>query len=205
MRPVGDRIPLLILGLGNELMRDDGAGVHLARRLMPDPPHGAVVLDLGTAVLDALPFLERAEVVIALDAVRGTDPPGSLYRFELHSELAAAAPPSERVPSGALAVERAPDFPAHAERVGGKGGGPRAEPPPQGAPPMSLHEVELAAALRLLPPHRRPAVTVLGVEPARVDVGLDLTEVVSASLPRLAALVQAEADRLLQVGGPAEA
>jgi len=167
MRPVGDRIPLLILGLGNELMRDEGAGVHLARRLMPDPPHGAVVLDLGTAVLDALPFLERAEAVIAIDAVRGTNPPGSLYRFELHRELASAAPA------------------------------------PRGVPPMSLHEPDLAAALRLLPPHRRPAVTVLGVEPARVDVGLDLTEVVSASMPRLAALVQAEADRLLQAGEPA--
>jgi hydrogenase maturation protease len=74
---------IVILGLGNLLMRDDGVGVHAVRVLAEDPPPGAVVADVGTAVLDALPLLEEADFAIAIDAIDAGKPAGTLYRLSI--------------------------------------------------------------------------------------------------------------------------
>jgi hydrogenase maturation protease len=71
-----------ILGLGNLLLTDDGVGVHVVRRLRKDPPDNVVVAEIGTAALRAQELLEEADVVIAIDAVKGDGPPGSIYRFD---------------------------------------------------------------------------------------------------------------------------
>ena len=60
----------LVLGMGNMLLGDEGVGVHAALALMEDCPAGTEVLDIGTAILDALPALERAERVIVMDAMK---------------------------------------------------------------------------------------------------------------------------------------
>ncbi len=73
------RAPLLIAGLGNVLLMDDGVGVHAARALAREKIPGAVVAEIGTAVLDALPLLEGASAVLALDAVQAGEPPGTIY------------------------------------------------------------------------------------------------------------------------------
>ena len=70
-----------IIGLGNVLLADDGAGVHAVRELLKEPPEGVIVAEIGTAVLRAQELLERADVVIAIDAVKADGPPGSIYRF----------------------------------------------------------------------------------------------------------------------------
>ncbi len=75
---------LIVLGLGNVLMGDDGLGVRaverLARRFAPD---GATrVLDGGTLGLALLPYLEDAEEVLLVDAVRTRGAPGELVRME---------------------------------------------------------------------------------------------------------------------------
>lgn len=95
---------VLVLGLGNELLSDDGVGVHAARRLAEDPPPGALVVDIGCAVLDACELLEEAEVVLALDAVDGGGPPGTIYSFDADGARARPGTPSphERALAGAL-------------------------------------------------------------------------------------------------------
>lgn len=74
---------LLILGLGNILLGDDGAGVvaveQLAKRY--DVPDGVRVLDGGTLGLSLLPYLVDAEQAILVDAVQADAPPGSLVRL----------------------------------------------------------------------------------------------------------------------------
>ena len=46
----------LILGIGNFLLCDEGVGVHVARALKREPlPENVVILEVGTAFLDALP------------------------------------------------------------------------------------------------------------------------------------------------------
>lgn len=75
----------LVLGLGNLLLRDEGVGVHVARALIEQGlPAGVSVLDIGTAILDALPAMEKADRIIVIDAVMadgGT--PGAIYRMSL--------------------------------------------------------------------------------------------------------------------------
>jgi hydrogenase maturation protease len=39
-------------------------------------------VDLGTAILHGLPFLEAADRVLVIDAAQGGRPPGTLYLFE---------------------------------------------------------------------------------------------------------------------------
>jgi hydrogenase maturation protease len=76
--------PLLILGLGNILLGDDGLGPlavdQLTRRY--DVPEGVAVLDGGTLGLSLLPYLEDAERAILVDAIRGDGPPGTVIRIE---------------------------------------------------------------------------------------------------------------------------
>ena len=72
----------LVLGLGNLLLADEGVGVHAARALMEKGcPEDTTVLDIGTAILEALPDLEIADRVIIIDAVKADGVPGSVYRM----------------------------------------------------------------------------------------------------------------------------
>jgi len=74
--------PILVLGVGNLLLKDEGVGVHVARRLLDmDLPPRVEVLEGGTAGLDLLDAIEGREKVIVVDAVQTGQPPGTLYRF----------------------------------------------------------------------------------------------------------------------------
>lgn len=74
----------LILGIGNLLLADEGVGVHAARALMAERrPPGVEVLEVGTAILDALPSLKKARRLIILDAMRAQGAPGAVYRVPL--------------------------------------------------------------------------------------------------------------------------
>ena len=72
---------ILIAGLGNYLLRDDGIGVHAVRTLQQTPLPGVIVAEVGTAVLDALHLLEWADKILAIDAMQAGGPPGTLYTF----------------------------------------------------------------------------------------------------------------------------
>lgn len=81
----GRRQPLVIMGLGNILWRDDGLGVAavqmMARRF--DAPEGALVLDGGTLGLALLPIIQDARRVLLVDAIRAPEAvPGALVRIE---------------------------------------------------------------------------------------------------------------------------
>jgi len=71
----------LILGIGNLLRGDDGVGIHAARALAQRPPAGTEVVDAGTDFLSALPFLERAQRVLILDAVQAGGEPGTMVQL----------------------------------------------------------------------------------------------------------------------------
>jgi hydrogenase maturation protease len=63
-------------------MGDEGVGVHVIHRLMEmDLPPEVELIDGGTAGIDLLPVLERAERLIIVDAVCAGGKPGSIYRF----------------------------------------------------------------------------------------------------------------------------
>lgn len=75
--------PLLVLGLGNLLCGDDGLGAAAVARLDRDweAPEQALVLDGGTLGLALLPYLEDADDVILVDAIRDDAPTGALVRL----------------------------------------------------------------------------------------------------------------------------
>jgi len=85
---------VLIAGLGNLLMGDDGVGIHAARALMADPPPGVLVIEIGTAVLHAVDEIERAPAIVALDAIDAGEPPGTVMRLTLPAAGRAGRLPS---------------------------------------------------------------------------------------------------------------
>jgi hydrogenase maturation protease len=106
------------------------------------------MVEIGTAILHGLSFLESAARVLVIDAARGGQPPGTIYLFDA-----------------------------------GEAGAPH--------PGSSLHALGLREAARLLlRPGSCPPITVLGVEPASLDYGLELSGPVRAALPRVVALAR---------------
>lgn len=81
---MSDRTSLLVLGLGNVLLADDGVGSAAVTELCDryEASGGALVLDGGTLGLSLLPYLDRADLVILVDAIRADAAPGSFVRLE---------------------------------------------------------------------------------------------------------------------------
>ena len=72
---------LLILGVGNVLMGDDGVGPRLAAALQRNAsllPVGTRVIDGGTLGLSLLAVLDGAGKVLVLDALDTGSPPGTV-------------------------------------------------------------------------------------------------------------------------------
>jgi len=142
-----ERIPLLVLGLGNILCGDDGLGIEAVRRLVCAHRLGPGVqlADGGVLGLALLPTLEAARRAIIVDAVRCDRPPGEL-----------------------IVVDGEDVVPALRER-------------------LSPHEVGVwdllwAARLRGRAPER---ITIVGLVPASVALGVGLSPAVEAGIPAL--------------------
>lgn len=143
---------ILIAGLGNYLLMDDGVGIHAVRALQKTPPAGAMVAEVGTAVLDALHLLEWADKILAIDAMQAGGAPGTVYAFG-----------TDDVEKGNILA--------------------------------SLHELNFLAALNFLKKRPDPEIVVFGVEPERIDYGLDLTPAVAGALPELTAAAREQVRR----------
>jgi hydrogenase maturation protease len=73
---------VLILGVGNLLLRDDGFGVHLVNSLKDTVfPKNIRVLEAGTVSHQLIPLLHEVDFLIVVDVVEAGDTPGSLFRF----------------------------------------------------------------------------------------------------------------------------
>lgn len=74
---------LLVLGLGNTIMSDDGVGPKVIEQLQKKDslPAGVTLLDGGTLGLDLLPFLENVKRLIIIDAVEIAQPAGTVVRL----------------------------------------------------------------------------------------------------------------------------
>lgn len=74
---------ILVLGIGNTLLRDEGVGVRVIESLttryaLPDEVE---VLDGGTAGMDLLDAISGRDVLIVCDAVKADAPPGTVVRI----------------------------------------------------------------------------------------------------------------------------
>lgn len=75
---------VLILGVGNILLSDEGIGVRAveAFRERYHVPDGVDVVDGGTCGMDLMDIIAERDHVIVADAVRLDQPPGTLIRLE---------------------------------------------------------------------------------------------------------------------------
>jgi hydrogenase maturation protease len=73
---------VLVLGVGNLLLTDDGFGVHLVNALKDaDLPENVMLVEAGTVSHQLIPLFREVDHVIVIDAVEAGDLPGSLFRF----------------------------------------------------------------------------------------------------------------------------
>jgi hydrogenase maturation protease len=140
----------LVLGVGNLLLADEGVGVHAVRALQREPlPDQVAALEVGTAFLDVLPEVGRADRIVVVDAMEGGGAPGTIYRVPF-------------------------DECAH--------------------PPVlaSLHGLDLSRVFYLAGRSAGPEAVVIGVEPACIGWGLELSPELQRAIPEIVAVVRRE-------------
>lgn len=155
-RPAAARV--VVLGVGNLLMADEGVGVHCVAALEDgfDFPASVRCIDGGTSTHALLEDVEDLDALIIVDAVATGGHPGDLVRLE-----------GDQVPSAFATVFS----------------------------PHQIGVADLLATLAFI--GRSPGrVVLLGIEPARMELDLELSATVAARLPALCDLVIAELDRL---------
>jgi hydrogenase maturation protease len=137
-------VKTLVLGAGNLLLSDEGAGLRVVEQLVTtyDLPEEVMALDGGTLGLYLLHDLEGVDDLLIVDAVEMGEEPGTLLRME---------------------GEELPSFPFL-----------KMSPHQIGIPDMLF-----AARLRDIYPRH---VVLWGIQPAYLDVGLELSPPVAAQI-----------------------
>ncbi|HPT69282.1 MAG TPA: HyaD/HybD family hydrogenase maturation endopeptidase [Syntrophomonas sp.] len=75
---------IMVMGIGNLLMQDDGVGVHVIRQLeQMDLPLEVELVDGGTHSYDLLDYFSQADFCIVIDAMHAGGQPGTVYRIPL--------------------------------------------------------------------------------------------------------------------------
>ena len=74
---------VLVLGIGNVSMADDGIGMLVIQRLMQQYcfPQGVAIIEGGTLGLSLLPLLEGVDRLIVVDAIDRGYAPGTVIRL----------------------------------------------------------------------------------------------------------------------------
>lgn len=75
---------LVVLGVGNLLLSDEGLGVRAIEALNRDYdlPAGVELIDGGTSAMELLDDLANCDLLIIADCVRSGKPPGTLLRLK---------------------------------------------------------------------------------------------------------------------------
>lgn len=73
---------IMVLGVGNEILTDEGVGVHVIRALQRERlPENVAVITAGTAGIEMLPLIAGLDRLIVVDAMDASDEPGTIYKF----------------------------------------------------------------------------------------------------------------------------
>lgn len=75
---------ILVLGVGNLLLSDEGVGVRALEVIEKryEIPEGVELLDGGTSGMELLGYIQGRDALIIIDAVTCDEPPGSIVRME---------------------------------------------------------------------------------------------------------------------------
>lgn len=70
---------IVVVGMGNLLMADDGIGVHVVHQLQQKQFENVELIDAGTAVIHTADCLRGARHIIVVDALEAGEEPGTIY------------------------------------------------------------------------------------------------------------------------------
>jgi hydrogenase maturation protease len=140
----------IILGVGNELLSDEGVGVHLVREIKErEIPAGVTAVEGGTDGFGLLNIITEADRLILIDSLKGGGKPGSIYKFDIKD------------------APKCPDiFKTSVHQVG------------------ILEVINLSGLVG-----KTPKTTVIGIEPKKIDIGLELSPEVKKKIPRVIELI----------------
>jgi hydrogenase maturation protease len=136
-----------VIGIGNLLLGDEGAGIHAIRALRErySLPEGLTLIDGGTMGLDLLPYVEGLDKLLIVDAANLGEPPGTIRLMEGDK------------------VKRFLDTKFSVHQIG-------------------LPDMLFAAELKDILPSE---VCIVGIQPALIETGLELSEAVTGSFEAL--------------------
>lgn len=73
----------MVLGVGNELLSDEGLGIHFLKALIQeDLPDNVELLEGGTAGMELIGLIQDTDFLIVIDALNANTNPGELFRFK---------------------------------------------------------------------------------------------------------------------------
>lgn len=77
-----ERCPILILGIGNILLKDEGIGVHVVQAMQKiQLPQGVEICDGGTGGADLLDIIANRNKLIVIDTVDADVEPGTILKM----------------------------------------------------------------------------------------------------------------------------
>jgi hydrogenase maturation protease len=74
---------VVVVGMGNLLLKDEGIGIHVAQALLKEPHPSRIQLEVidGATMPDIPLSFEEIDKLIIVDAVLAGDTPGAVFRF----------------------------------------------------------------------------------------------------------------------------
>jgi hydrogenase maturation protease len=166
---------VLVAGVGNLFLGDDGFGPEVARRLgSADLPSGVRVADYGIRGLHlALDLLDGWDALVLIDAIGSRGAPGTVHLIEVPPQVPDGPAPDAQARDGAA-------FEAH------------------GMEPAAMLAGVLALGGQL------PQTYILGCEAASVEEGVGLSDAVADAVGPACAAVLGLVSRLAAGGSAAE-
>lgn len=146
---------VLVLGVGNILLKDEGVGVHIVGELQKMALPGRVELvDAGTSGLDILLSGRPADRLIVIDALRAGGKSGTIYKMRVNAEQK-----DELI----RFFEGDKTMKVSLHQVG------------------LIEALSIAEKMQCAPGE----IVVVGVEPGEITYGLELTESVKRKIPEI--------------------
>lgn len=151
---------LLVLGVGNILMMDEGIGVHAIHEFWKEKQQFDETqidfIDGGTFTQDIFYLFETYQQILVLDIVRAGNTPGTIYSLD------------------------EADLVKNEKQV------------------LSLHDTDLLDSLDMAQMRgHRPALKVVGIEPAKIDWGTQMTPVLVKAFPSFMQVARKQIEILL--------
>ncbi|HVB45559.1 MAG TPA: hydrogenase maturation protease [Streptosporangiaceae bacterium] len=177
---------ILVAGVGNIFLGDDGFGVEVARRLAEEElPAWVTVADYGISGMHlAYDLGNSIAIVILVDAAPRGGAPGTVYVIEPQRQPDRGAPPAGAPPAGAPPAGAPPaaTAPAGAARAGSQFASAALFDGHGMQPDLVLGAAEMLGA-------QVSQMLVVGCEPASTEYGIGLNAPVAAAVPEAVRMV----------------